>query len=213
MRTGRREREAGRVRERAQAATWSHGRTTGVAFGPPRSGFVLCAERAVTGPGETNPANLPGSPPQREGPGPPGRGRLPLRVPDPHSSVRSHRGEEVAAGAERHAVHPTARPLKVRTSSPVDASQKLIDRSRLAPARREPSGRNATPVHEVAAAPYRQASRSVQELIGWADTPCVAMGRAPVKLHLLDPSFRPVQITNDFRSFYSRRNWFFNIFS
>ena len=38
------------------------------------------------------------------------------------------------------------------------------------------------------------------------------MGRAPVKLHLLDPSFRPVQITNDFRSLYSRRNRFGNIF-
>ena len=42
MSTGRRERKAGRVREQAQAGTWSPGRCTGVAFGPPRSGLVLC---------------------------------------------------------------------------------------------------------------------------------------------------------------------------
>jgi hypothetical protein len=28
--------------ERSQAATWDQGRTTGVAFGPPRSGLVHC---------------------------------------------------------------------------------------------------------------------------------------------------------------------------
>jgi hypothetical protein len=44
-RTGRRESKAGRVRERAQAATWRHGRIAGVAFGPPRSGLVLCPEK------------------------------------------------------------------------------------------------------------------------------------------------------------------------
>jgi hypothetical protein len=39
---GRRERKVRRVRKRAQAGTWSHGRSTGVAFGPPRSGLVVC---------------------------------------------------------------------------------------------------------------------------------------------------------------------------
>jgi hypothetical protein len=38
---GRRESKAGRVKEGAQAATWRHGRTMDVAFGPPRSGLVL----------------------------------------------------------------------------------------------------------------------------------------------------------------------------
>jgi len=43
----------------------------------------------------------------------------------------------------------------------------------------------------------------LQELFGWADTPRLAMGRVPVVLHLLGPNFRPVQITDDLRSFWA----------
>jgi ATP-dependent helicase HrpB len=43
----------------------------------------------------------------------------------------------------------------------------------------------------------------LQELFGWADTPRVAGGRVPVLLHLLGPNFRPVQITDDLRSFWT----------
>jgi ATP-dependent helicase HrpB len=43
----------------------------------------------------------------------------------------------------------------------------------------------------------------LQELFGWTDTPRIAAGRVPVVLHLLGPNFRPVQITNDLRSFWS----------
>ena len=43
----------------------------------------------------------------------------------------------------------------------------------------------------------------LQELFGWTDTPRVAGGRVPVVLHLLAPNFRPVQITDDLRSFWS----------
>jgi len=43
----------------------------------------------------------------------------------------------------------------------------------------------------------------LQELFGWADTPRVAMGRVPIVLHLLGPNFRPVQITDDLRSFWA----------
>jgi ATP-dependent RNA helicase HrpB len=42
----------------------------------------------------------------------------------------------------------------------------------------------------------------LQELFGWTDTPRLARGRATVLLHLLGPNFRPVQITNDLRSFW-----------
>jgi ATP-dependent helicase HrpB len=44
----------------------------------------------------------------------------------------------------------------------------------------------------------------LQELFGWTDTPRIAGGRVPVVLHLLGPNFRPVQITNDLRSFWAR---------
>ncbi len=43
----------------------------------------------------------------------------------------------------------------------------------------------------------------LQELFGWADTPRIAGGRVAVVLHLLGPNYRPVQITDDLRSFWS----------
>ncbi len=43
----------------------------------------------------------------------------------------------------------------------------------------------------------------LQEVFGWIDTPRLAGGRAPITLHLLGPNFRPVQITDDLRSFWS----------
>lgn len=44
----------------------------------------------------------------------------------------------------------------------------------------------------------------LQELFGWAETPRIAGGRVAVLLHLLAPNFRPVQITDDLRSFWSQ---------
>jgi len=43
----------------------------------------------------------------------------------------------------------------------------------------------------------------LQELFGLAETPRVADGRVPVLLHLLGPNYRPVQITDDLRSFWN----------
>ncbi len=43
----------------------------------------------------------------------------------------------------------------------------------------------------------------LQELFGLADTPTVAAGRVCVLLHLLGPNYRPVQITQDLKSFWS----------
>ncbi|GGJ61441.1 ATP-dependent helicase HrpB [Deinococcus aquiradiocola] len=44
----------------------------------------------------------------------------------------------------------------------------------------------------------------LQELFGLADTPTVNAGRTPVLLHLLSPARRPVQVTQDLRSFWER---------
>jgi ATP-dependent helicase HrpB len=44
----------------------------------------------------------------------------------------------------------------------------------------------------------------VQELFGHSDTPRVAGGRLPVVLHLLSPALRPLQVTTDLASFWSR---------
>lgn len=43
----------------------------------------------------------------------------------------------------------------------------------------------------------------LQELFGLAETPRVARGRIPVLLHLLGPNYRPVQVTDDLRSFWN----------
>ncbi|MCC6750471.1 MAG: ATP-dependent helicase HrpB [Deltaproteobacteria bacterium] len=43
----------------------------------------------------------------------------------------------------------------------------------------------------------------LQELFGLADTPRIAAGRTPVLLHLLSPAGRPVQVTQDLRSFWN----------
>ena len=45
---------------------------------------------------------------------------------------------------------------------------------------------------------------NLQELFGLADTPRVADGRIPVTLHLLSPGGRPLQVTQDLRSFWER---------
>jgi ATP-dependent helicase HrpB len=43
----------------------------------------------------------------------------------------------------------------------------------------------------------------LQEMFGFAGTPCVAAGRVPVLLHLLSPARRPVQVTQDLAAFWA----------
>ncbi len=43
----------------------------------------------------------------------------------------------------------------------------------------------------------------LQEVFGWLDTPTVNEGRTRVTLHLLSPARRPVQVTQDLRSFWT----------
>jgi ATP-dependent helicase HrpB len=48
------------------------------------------------------------------------------------------------------------------------------------------------------------ASVKLQELFGLADTPRIGPAARPVTLHLLAPNGRPVQVTQDLRSFWDR---------
>jgi len=43
----------------------------------------------------------------------------------------------------------------------------------------------------------------LQEIFGMQDTPRIAAGRVPLVLHLLGPNYRPVQVTEDLRSFWA----------
>ncbi len=64
-----------------------------------------------------------------------------------------------------------------------------------------PSGRHVRLTYEPKRPPILAAR--LQELFGWTETPRIARGRVPVLLHVLGPNNRPVQITNDLRSFWS----------
>jgi ATP-dependent helicase HrpB len=43
----------------------------------------------------------------------------------------------------------------------------------------------------------------LQELFGWTETPKIAAGRLRIQVHLLGPNYRPVQVTDDLRNFWS----------
>src|SRR5262249_34348138 len=65
-----------------------------------------------------------------------------------------------------------------------------------------PSGRSAKLDYEDDGSV--NASVKLQELFGLAETPRVGPRRVPVRLHLLAPNGRPVQVTQDLRSFWER---------
>lgn len=72
----------------------------------------------------------------------------------------------------------------------------------LAPERIEiPSGRKAELRYDPDSPPV--VSARLQEVFGMMKTPRVAGGRVPVKMELLAPNMRPVQVTQDLESFWS----------
>ncbi|MER3462670.1 MAG: ATP-dependent helicase HrpB, partial [Armatimonadota bacterium] len=73
----------------------------------------------------------------------------------------------------------------------------------LAPTRLEvPSGSRVRLTYSPDGSPPVLAVK-LQELFGLADTPRVNAGRTPVMLHLLSPAQRPIQVTQDLRSFWN----------
>ncbi len=65
-----------------------------------------------------------------------------------------------------------------------------------------PSGSNIRLQYEEGRPPVLPAR--IQELFGLAETPRIAAGRVPVLLHLLAPSGRPQQVTQDLASFWAQ---------
>ncbi len=77
----------------------------------------------------------------------------------------------------------------------------MLDRE--APERlRLPSGRDVRLAYERGKTPVLAAR--IQDLFGLTATPRIAAGRVPVVLHILAPSNRPVQVTDDLASFWQR---------
>ena len=63
-----------------------------------------------------------------------------------------------------------------------------------------PSGQDRPVTYALGSSPVLAVK--LQELFGLADTPRVADGRVPVLLHLLSPGGKPLQVTQDLRSFW-----------
>jgi ATP-dependent helicase HrpB len=116
-------------------------------------------------------------------------------------------GARAGAGAGRGS-SSTSRSASTLTLDQIDLAAYLLpderrDLERLAPERLPvPSGR-AAPLtyHDDGTV---SAAVKLQELFGLADTPRLGRERQPVLLHLLAPNGRPVQMTRDLRSFWTR---------
>ena len=63
-----------------------------------------------------------------------------------------------------------------------------------------PNGRTPKVTYERESLPY--ISLRIQELFGITQTPSIAMGRVRLNVHILAPSMRPVQVTNDLANFW-----------
>ena len=94
--------------------------------------------------------------------------------------------------------------LEVLTMLSALLSRKQItELDRLAPTHvAVPSGSHIRLTYAVDGAPPVLAVK-LQEMFGLADTPAVNEGRTPVMLHLLSPAQRPIQVTQDLRSFWA----------
>jgi len=90
-----------------------------------------------------------------------------------------------------------------------DALQSLLDWNQKQTVEREAPARILVPSGLERAITYAESSSPVlavklQELFGLAETPRIAAGKIPLTLHLLSPGGKPLQITQDLRSFWER---------
>jgi ATP-dependent helicase HrpB len=102
------------------------------------------------------------------------------------------RAAALTAGSLRELDVATALPWATRTALDAQAPARLA----------VPSGREVAITYEEDG--RVSAAVKLQELFGLAETPRVGPRRVPVVLHLLAPNGRPVQTTQDLRSFWER---------
>ena len=81
--------------------------------------------------------------------------------------------------------------------------ENMMNVDRIAPSRfRLPCGREVR-IDYRPGSPVPVMSARLQDCFGLLDTPCVDDGRRPVLMELLSPGFKPVQLTQDLRGFWS----------
>ncbi|MBA8882758.1 ATP-dependent helicase HrpB [Dokdonella fugitiva] len=95
-----------------------------------------------------------------------------------------------------------AAELSEALASRIDFAQRRALDEQAPVALRVPSGMERRISYADGAAPVLAVK--LQELFGLADTPRIGGGRVPLTLHLLSPGGKPVQVTQDLRSFWER---------
>jgi ATP-dependent helicase HrpB len=122
-----------------------------------------------------------------------------LLLPPIHDDDRRHILEQFCLGS---ASYKDLKDLDVRPSvkSWLSAEQRgLLDKH--APERIPLSnGRTPKVTYDAASPPF--ISLRIQELFGVTQTPTIGMGRVPLSVHILAPSMRPVQVTQDLGNFW-----------
>jgi ATP-dependent helicase HrpB len=122
-----------------------------------------------------------------------------LQLPPIREEDRRHIIEQVCLGAAGY------KDLKDRDVKPAVfswlAPAQLDMVAKHAPERVTLSnGRTPKVIYEASGTPY--ISLRIQELFGVTQTPKIAMGRIPLSIHILAPSMRPVQVTQDLANFW-----------
>jgi len=122
-----------------------------------------------------------------------------LGLPSLGEQERRHLVEQLCHGAFSYK-EIKDKPVKPLVKSWLStAQQELLDKH--APERLTLSnGRTPKVNYSPNATPY--IALRIQELFGVTSTPRIAMGRVPVLIHILAPSMRPVQITQDLAGFW-----------
>jgi ATP-dependent helicase HrpB len=122
-----------------------------------------------------------------------------LQLPPLEVQDRQHIVEQLCLGAVSY------KDLKDRDVRPVvkswlsAAQRALLDQH--APERVTlPNGRTPKVTYEASGPPY--ISLRIQELFDVTSTPRIALGRVPLSVHILAPSMRPVQVTQDLANFW-----------
>jgi ATP-dependent helicase HrpB len=122
-----------------------------------------------------------------------------LELPPIREEDRQHIIEQLCFGAVGY------KDVKDREVKPVvkswlsNVQRELLDKH--APERVTLSnGRTPKVSYDAGNPPY--ISLRIQELFGVSETPRVAMGRVPLSVHVLAPSMRPVQVTQDLANFW-----------
>jgi ATP-dependent helicase HrpB len=122
-----------------------------------------------------------------------------LALPPMGEGDRKHIVEQICDGAFSY------KEIKDKPVQPILRGWLSADQQRLldkhAPERLSlPNGKTPKVAYDAANPPH--IALRIQELYGVNGTPAIAMGRAPVLVHILAPNNRPVQITQDLAGFW-----------